>query len=133
MPKRGAIPMAITSNRSILYWSESGGGKTSQASYLARRTWRQHHKRTRAISADGGSLDPVKPEIDAGLVEAFVVPPIKGKTIALFRKLSTGWWPDMDKLQKEHKIVLRPPTIDTYREFGLLCWDGITAVADRIF
>jgi hypothetical protein len=125
--------MAAPLNRSILYWSESGGAKTSQLSYLARRTWRQHHKRTRAISADGGSLDPVRPEIEAGLIEPFVVPPIDGKTIALFRKLSLGWWPDMKKLQEEHKLVLQPPTMQTYKEFGLLGWDGVTAVADRIF
>ena len=123
----------MVNNRSVLYWSESGGAKTSQISYLARRVWRQHHKRTRVISADGGSLDPVRPEIEAGLIEPFVVPPIDGKTIAIFRKLSLSWWPDMEKLTKEHKLVLRPPTVDTYSEFGLLCWDGITAVADRIF
>jgi hypothetical protein len=120
-------------NRSILYWSESGGAKTSQIAYLSRRMWREHHKRTRAISADGGSLDPVKPEIDAGLIEAFVVPPIDGKTIALFRKLSLGYWPDMKLLTEQNKLVLRPPTPDTYAEFGLLAWDGLTAVADRVF
>lgn len=122
-----------TTSRSIIYWSESGGAKTSQIAYLSRRMWREHHKRTRAISADGGSLDPVKPEIDAGLIEAFVVPPIDGKTIALFRKLSLGYWPDMELLNRQNKLVLRPPTQETYQEFGLLAWDGLTAVSDRIF
>jgi len=122
-----------SSNRSVLYWSESGGAKTSQISYLARRTWREHRKRTRVISADGGSLDPLKPEIEMGLIEPFVLPPIDGKTIAIFRKLSLGFWPNIAKLNEEHKLVLLPPSVETYREFGMLAWDGVTAVADRIF
>jgi hypothetical protein len=124
---------SYTSNRSIIYWSESGGAKTSQIAYLADRIWRQHHKRSRVISADNGSLDPIKPEIEKGMVEVFVVPPIDNKTIAIFRKLSLGWWPDMAKLREQLKIVLQPPTLETYREFGMLAWDGMTAVSDRIF
>lgn len=125
--------MPIASNRSVLYWGESGSAKTSQIAYLSRRTWKEHHKRTRAISADGGSLDPLRAEIAMGLVEPFVLPPIDGKTIAILRKLSLGYWPNMVKLDEERKLVLVPPTADTYREFGLLAWDGITAIADRIF
>lgn len=125
--------MAIGMNRSILMWAESGAAKTSQLSYLSRRIWREHHKRTRVVSTDGGSLDPLKPEIEIGLIEPFVVPPIDGKTIALMRKLSTGFWPNMDKLKNEHKIVLQAPTNAMFKEFGLLSFDGLTSTSDRIF
>jgi hypothetical protein len=116
-------------NRSIIAWGDSGSAKTSQIAYLSRRIWREHRKRTRLISADGGSWAPVQPEIDAGLIEAWSVPPLDGKTIAIFRKLSLGWWPEVNA----NKLVLKPPTPDTWKEFGMLAWDGLTAVADRVF
>lgn len=129
--------MPSHTNRSIINYSESGGAKTSQISYLARRVWSQHRKRTRLISADGGSWAPIQPEIDAGLIEAWAVPAMvqqpDNKTvdhsIAIFRKLSLGYWPEI----VAGKLMLKPPTPQTYEEFGLLAWDGMTAVAERIF
>src|SRR5277367_2774580 len=117
-------------NRSIIVWGDSGAAKTSQIAFIAKRIWKQHHKRTRLISADGGSWAPIQPEIDMGLIDAWAVPPIDGKTIAIMRKLSLGWWIER---REDGKLVLKPPTQDTWREFGFIAWDGLTAVADRVF
>lgn len=131
---------ATHTNRSIIDYSESGGAKTSQISYLAKRVWSQHKKRTRLISADGGSWAPIQAEIDLGLIDAWAVPAmvmldVNGvikpvdHSIAIFRKLSIGYWPEV----VNGKLILKPPTPETYREFGLLAWDGMTAVAERVF
>ena len=117
-------------NKSVIIWGDSGAGKTSQIGFMAKRVWREHHKRTRLISADGGAWAPIQPEIDMGLIEAWAVPPIDGKSIAIFRKLSIGWFPEK---REDGKLVLKPPTTETFREFGMIAWDGLTAVADRVF
>src|SRR5437660_1740693 len=122
--------MTARANRSVIAWGDSGAAKTSQIGFLAKRVWKQHHKRTWLISADGGSWAPIQPEIDLGLIEAWAVPPIDGKSIAIFRKLSAGWAPER---RDDGRLVLKPPTAERYAEYGLIAWDGLTAVADRVF
>lgn len=120
-------------NRSLLYWAESGGAKTSQLDYLTERIWKKFRKRSRVVSTDGGSLAPVSEQINSGKLEALILPHIDGKTIGIMRKISQGYWPDMQKFEKENKLVLLAPTPATWEEFGLLAVDGLTSTADRIF
>jgi hypothetical protein len=55
--------------KSILIFADSGDGKTTQTGCLAEKLFVEKGLRTRVYSADGGGWDPVKPYVEAGVME----------------------------------------------------------------
>ncbi len=58
-------------NRTLCLYGATETGKTSQIGMLARYLYEKTGKPLRYITADGGSLDPIKPYIKAGIIQPF--------------------------------------------------------------
>ena len=80
---------------SIMAYSDSGVGKTSQARYLAKYVFDTLGMRTRFICTDGGSLwAALEDYVAEGFVDALLVPNApQYNPYAVMRKLGRGAWP----------------------------------------
>src|ERR1700729_3289835 len=94
----------IIDKTSLLFYSRSGNGKSTQARYIAEHLWRKHKKKMRFIAAGRGSLwAPVQ-----DLVDEKIVIPIEFPTssqfnpFAVMRKLRRGEFPEGG--------IINPPT-----------------------
>lgn len=78
----------------VMFYSESGGTKTTQAWFVAKYVYERWGLLTLWISADGGGWKPVADEgaIELGIVNALDVRG-RPRILADMRKLVKGWWP----------------------------------------
>ena len=101
--------MAIGRKMSIMCYSDSGVGKTTQFRYFARYVWEKYQLRSRMICLDGGSLwECVQDYIEEGFVDALQVPVTPDyNPFAIMKKLGRGEWP-------ENGVILAPtPFLET--------------------
>lgn len=87
--------MTIARKMSIMAYSASGVGKTSQFRYFSKYVWDKYKLRSRFICTDGGSLwECVQDYIEDGFVDAVLVPASpEYNPFAVMRKLGRGMWP----------------------------------------
>lgn len=88
--------MAAPRKTSILCYSDSGVGKTTQFRYLAEYVKERFNLRSRFICLDGGSLwSCVEDFVEEGFVDALQVPTTpEFNPFAIMRKLGRGEWPE---------------------------------------
>jgi hypothetical protein len=108
-----------------LTYGETGTFKTSQVGIFARYIWRKYRKRTRLISADPGGWAPIEPEIQAGIVDPYLVVGLK-EPLPTLRKFSLGFWPK--KSDDMTKAVMEETK--TWDDIGAYAIEGLTSISD---
>jgi hypothetical protein len=112
--------------KSILLYSDSHEGKTTQLYHLAKYLWETHQQKTRIITADLGGYEVFN---DSQLVAKGIVDiadlTSSGITYAhLMKLLSLGYWFVNGKIQETEK----------YRNFdnvGAYFFEGVTSLSER--
>ena len=104
----------ISDKTSLLFYSKSGNGKSTQARYIAEYLWKKHKKKLRFIAADRGSLwSPVQDLVDQGIVIPLEFPTSSEfNPFAVMRKLRRGEWP-------QDGVVNAPTRVETKNGAGL--------------
>lgn len=115
----------------ICVYGGTGSFKTAQAHFLAKYVYKKWGKRTRLASCDGGGWKPLDPDIEAGLIEAWGVSAIENPR-SIMRNLSRGFWPKIVEQNGQHKLVLVPPTAETWKKIGCIAHEGLTSTANII-
>lgn len=115
----------------ICVYGGTGSWKTAQLHFLAKYVYERWGKRTRLASCDGGGWKPLEPDVEAGLIVPWSISAIENPR-SIMRKLSQGYWPEVVEVAGQRKLVLRPPTADTWRTFGCLGHEGLTSTANII-
>lgn len=119
--------------RADLVWGPSGAGKTWQMYLSALQMYKRYGKKTRYLSADGGSLGPLASLVKLGILRVFSlgVVPYKFRLEAVDLIMS-GVWPifDPDKGVWSFKAQAAKPTSATFDEWGQLITEGLTSVGD---
>jgi hypothetical protein len=97
MPKR---------KMSIMAYSASGVGKTTQFRYFAKYVHDKYGLKSRFICTDGGSLwECVSDYVEEGFVEALLVPSNpQYNPYAIMRKLGRGLWPKDGKINLPSEV-----------------------------
>ncbi len=92
--------MTIKRKMSIMAYSASGVGKTSQFRYFSKYVFDKYKLCSRFICTDGGSLwECVQDYIEEGFVDAILVPSSpEYNPYAVMRKLGRGMWPAEGKV-----------------------------------
>lgn len=115
----------------ICVYGGTGSFKTSQAHFLAKYVYKKWGKVTQLASCDGGGWKPLEPDIEAGLIEAWGISAIENPR-SVMRKLSQGFWPKVVEMQGVKKLVLAPPTAETWKRVGCRVHEGLTSTANII-
>lgn len=115
----------------ICVYGGTGSFKTAQAHFLAKYVYKKWGKVTQLASCDGGGWKPLEPDIEAGLIEAWGVSAIENPR-SIMRKLSQGFWPKVTEAGGVKKLVLAPPTPETWKKVGCRVHEGLTSTANII-
>lgn len=115
----------------VIAYGSSGSFKTAQAHFLAKYVYKRWGKITQLASCDGGGWKPLEPDIEAGLIEAWGISSVE-KPRSVMRKLSQGFWPQIIETNGQRKLVLAPPTAETWKRVGCRVHEGLTSTANII-
>ena len=128
----------------ICCFGESGSRKTTSMGKAARYMYQKTGLPGRAIYADIGNWQVIKPEVDAGLIEPFNISG-EPELLMLMHKLARGEWPT--KLvngiaQERHPVVSGSPfqlgvakmtkPVNLANSVGFYIWEGLTSTAELL-
>ena len=77
---------------SLALYGDTRSGKTRECAAIALYVWKTFGKRTRYITVDGGSYEPLLPLIEAGIVEVLDLTSAEGDLLHAIRAVSLGLW-----------------------------------------
>src|SRR6266699_697972 len=107
---------------SILLYSDTGEGKTTQVGSWARWVNKTTGKKVRYYTEEPGGIDSVAHIVDAGLLEVCDLSPYPNPTEAI-EFASQGYWPD-----SSGRLI--PPTAKTWDEIAGIAHEGGTSYAE---
>jgi hypothetical protein len=116
----------------VCVFGGSGAFKTAQAHFFAKYIYQRYGRITQLASCDGGGWKPLEPDIEAGLIEAWGISSLENPR-SVMRKLSQGFWPKVTTAPDgTQRLVLAPPTAETWKRVGLRVHEGLTSTANVI-
>lgn len=118
------------------WYGESNTGKTSQVPGLIEWVWRTYGKKTRYITANDGNFEPIKPYVQLGLAEIFVVSESFRNPQSMVRGLSKGGWLPLRMAEITHQgktkqQLLLSPRGEDLGEIGCYFLDDFSILVDR--
>lgn len=117
-----------TRPKADLIFGASGSRKTSNLGLVAMYVMEKYGKRTRLVTCDGGGFDVLLPLVEQGIVEPWVVIN-RGNFVESIDLVSQGYWP----IDPENPLsAMKPPSEDTWKQFGFLAIEGLTSIGDAI-
>src|SRR5215469_2398658 len=115
----------------ICAYGGTGTIKTAQLRYVSKYIYEHYGKRSRLASCDGGGWKTLEPDVKAGLIEAWGIRSIENPR-SIMRKLSQGFWPEIRTIEGKQRLVLVPPTADTWKRIGAIAHEGLSSTANII-
>lgn len=121
--------------RADLVWGASGTGKTHQVYLSALQMYVKHRKKTRYLTADGGSLGPIAPLVKLGIVSVFSLGLVPfDRRLEALTIILKGGWPVFDPRLNTWSFKGQgvQPTSKTFEEWGQLSIESMTSIGDQM-
>lgn len=121
------MALVTVAQKADLLYARSGLRKTTNIGLIAKWMWHKYKKRTRLITADPGGFDVLKPLVDIGLIEPWVLIKLPNFLTTL-EKACEGYWPeDLGKPDGP----LAPPEATDWSKIGFVAIEGLTSFGDQ--
>jgi hypothetical protein len=126
------VEMVPTAELAMIY-GESRTRKTTQLAEIAEWLWDEWGLTTRLVTAEeGAGIDPIKPLIDAGVIEYIPLNETVADPISLIRALSKGAWYPLVSTPKGQRLTPKERNGLMDGKVGAYFFEGATTISDRI-
>jgi hypothetical protein len=110
---------------SVLLYGPSRAGKTRECACIVKYVWDKWGLKTRYITIDGGSYQPLQPYIQAGMVDVIDLTAAEGNIVPAVRGISAGLW-----LEDEQWVA--PENQKTLKDVGCYIFESISGYSSAV-
>lgn len=123
-----AVPKA--NSNTLLLYGPSGAGKTRECEALIRYVWGKYGKKTRYVTCDGGSWQPISPLWEAGMVDVIDLTASETNIVPTVRGLAQGYW--LEKNETGEMVWKKPEDQTTIKDVGCYIFESLSSYSTAI-